>query len=99
MIARYSGPILGLFAFTVTVFAGLIVQNPVMITLQRGVFALVVFCMLGLVLGWAAQMVVREYERSRGAEIERRYPLDSDDMDVVTDEASGSVPDSGVTGA
>jgi len=98
MIARYTGPILGLFAFTVTVSAGLVVQNSVMITLQRGVFALLVFCVLGLVLGWAAQSVVREYERSREAEITRRYPLGSDDTDVVTDEASGSMPDSGLTG-
>ncbi len=98
MIARYAGSILGLFAFTVTVFAGLIVRNPVIITLQRGVFALLVFCVLGLVLGWAAQLVVREYARSREAEIAKRYPLDSDDTDVVTDDASGSMPDSGLTG-
>ena len=98
MIARYAGPILGLFAFTVTVFAGLIVQNPVIITLQRSVLALLVFCVLGLVLGWAAQLVVREYERSRQAEIAQQYPLDSDDTDVVTEAASGSMPDSGLTG-
>jgi len=99
MIARYTGPILGLFAFTLTVCAGLIVRNPVMMTLQRGVFALLAFCVLGLVLGWAAQLVVREYARSREAEIKRRYPLDSDDTDVGTDEASGSMPGSGLTGA
>ena len=98
MIARNSGPILGLFAFSVTLSAGLIVQNPVIITLQRGLFALLVFFVLGLVLGWAAQLVVREYERSRQAEIAQRYPLDSDDTDVVTEAASGSMPDSGPTG-
>ena len=98
MIARYAGPILGLFAFTVTVSTGLIVQNPVIITLQRAVFALLVFCVLGLVLGWAAQLVVGEYERSREAEIAQRYLPASDDTDVVADEASGSMPDSGVTG-
>lgn len=98
MISRYAGSILGLFAFTVTVFAGLIVGNPVLITLQRSVFALLVFCVLGLVLGWAAQLVVREYARSREAEIAKRYPLDSDDTDVVTGEASGTMPDAGLTG-
>jgi hypothetical protein len=99
MIARHAGAILGLFAFTVTVSAGLIVRNPVAVTLQRGMFAMLMFFVLGLVVGWAAQLVVREYERNCKDEIARRYPLDSDDKDVVADEASGSVPESELTGA
>jgi len=99
MIARYAGPILGLFAFAVTVFAGLIVENPVTITLQRAVFALLVFCMLGLVLGWAAQTVVQEYGRKRRSEIESRYPLDTSDTDVAEEEPSDSMPEAELSGA
>lgn len=99
MIARYAGAILGLFAFTVTVSAGLVVRNPVSITLQRGMFAMLVFFILGLVVGWAAQLVVREYERNRQDDIAQRYPLDSSDKDVAVDEASGSMPESELTGA
>ncbi len=77
MVARFAGASLGLLAFTITVTAGLLVQNPVHVTLSRSIFALLVFCLIGLVLGTVAQLVVAEFERGREAEIRKRYHEDS----------------------
>lgn len=99
MIARYAGSVLGLFAFSVTVVAGLVVQNPIAITLERGVFALFLFCMLGFILGSVAQMVVREFERSREAEILQRYELPPVDTEVAPTEAEASLSEGELTGA
>lgn len=72
VIARYTGACLGLLAFAVTSVAGLLTGNAVTVTLSRSLFALFLFCVLGLVLGGAAQLVVAEYERNRESEIRRR---------------------------
>ena len=73
MIARFAGAMLGLLAFTITVFAGLWVHNPVSVTLSRSILALFIFCVIGLVLGGAAQLVVTEHEKKRESEIRERF--------------------------
>jgi len=65
MIARYAGACLGLLAFGLVILAGLAVHNPPMVTLSRAVWALVVFCALGVVLGLVAQAVICEHARQR----------------------------------
>ncbi|MFH0982167.1 MAG: hypothetical protein V2A79_11570 [Planctomycetota bacterium] len=65
MIARFSGATLGLLAFSVAVLGGLWVGDPATVILSRAIWSLVVFCVLGLVLGTAAQAVVAEYARRR----------------------------------
>ncbi len=69
MVARFTGASLGLFAFSITLIAGLVVQNPFAVTLSRGIIALFTFCLIGLVLGAAADKVLSEHERSKTAEI------------------------------
>lgn len=73
MIARFAGASLGLLAFTIAVFGGLVTRNPFTVTLSRGILALFVFCLIGLVLGHLAQMVVAEHARKREAEIRARF--------------------------
>ncbi len=73
MVARYAGASLGLLAFTIVLIAGLFTQNPVNVTLSRGVLALFIFCLIGLVLGTAAQKVISEHEQKRESEIRDRY--------------------------
>ena len=73
MVARLTGAALGLLAFTVTVISGMIVENPVTVTLSRSILALFIFCLLGMVLGAAAQAVVAEHESQRVDEIKRRH--------------------------
>ncbi|MGB2987072.1 MAG: hypothetical protein WBE26_14460 [Phycisphaerae bacterium] len=92
MVARFAGASLGLLAFAVSAIAGLLVRNPVGITLSRSILALFVFCVIGLLLGSAAQMVIAEHERSREFKIRKRYRKDSVDTSE-TDQKNE--PDSG----
>lgn len=77
MVARYAGASLGLLAFTIAVFGGLVARNPFTVTLSRSILALFVFCFIGLVLGHFAQRVVAEHARTREAEIRARFAQDS----------------------
>ena len=65
MVVRYTGACMGLLAFGITVVAGLAVDNPPMVTLSRSVWALFIFCVLGLLLGTAAQAVINDHQRRR----------------------------------
>lgn len=95
MVARYAGAGLGLLAFTITVVAGLLVRNPVTVTLSRSILALFTFCFIGFVLGTVAQMVVAEREKKRESEIRKRY---SEGLPVAADEAAdGSTEDQGAS--
>ena len=76
MVARYAGASLGLLAFTIVLIAGLFTQNPANVTLSRGILALFIFCLIGLVLGTAAQKVISEHEQKRESEIRDRYQDD-----------------------
>jgi len=60
-MVRLCGAALGLLAFTVTILVGLSAGNPVESVLQRAVWALFAFCVLGLILGWVAYRVIDEY--------------------------------------
>ena len=73
MLARAAGASLGLLAFTVAVFAGLLVGNPVTAILSRSIIALFSFCVVGFILGGIAQIVVREHENKRAKEIVDQY--------------------------
>jgi hypothetical protein len=68
MIPRYSGAVLGFLAFGVATVTGVICGNPPEVVLGRALWALVVFCMVGLVVGAAGQAVANEFERRREAE-------------------------------
>lgn len=60
---------MGLLAFAVTTIAGLWVGVPSMVILSRAVWALLLFCVIGLVLGAVAQMVINEHYRRREKEV------------------------------
>lgn len=77
MVARLTSVSLGLFAFAVSTLAGLYVQNPATVTLYRSILALVIFSILGLAVGHAAQKVAREHLRAREAQVLQRYPDES----------------------
>ncbi len=91
MIARFVGAGLGLLAFCITILSGVYAQNPVTTTLSRSIFALFIFFLLGLALGTAAEVVVKEHEHSREAEILKRYREEPKQADE--DPASGSSTD------
>ena len=91
MIARYTGASLGLLAFAIATISGLLVQNPVSVTLSRGIFALFVFFIIGMALGHAAQMVIAEHESGQRSEIEKRYGEQDVDTEVDGAETESSV--------
>jgi 4-hydroxybenzoate polyprenyltransferase len=83
MIVRYSGGILGMLAFAVTVLAGLWVGNPFTVTLSRAIWALCVFCVIGLAVGWAAQYVIDDYARRRYDEVVKKPDAEPSPEEVV----------------
>jgi hypothetical protein len=72
MVPRFAGASLGLLAFSITIAAGLWVGNPVEVILSRSIFALFAFCLIGFLLGGAAQLVIAEFEKDRESEILKR---------------------------
>ncbi len=81
MVARVTSAGLGLLAFAVAAVAGLLARNPVEVTLSRCILALVLFSVVGWVLGSAAQWVIDEHERKRENEIRERYGPEPDGTD------------------
>jgi hypothetical protein len=87
MISRYTGAILGLLAFSASIIAGLVARNPASVILSRAVFALVLFCIIGLVVGGAAQFVIDDYARRRYKEL---LPEPSDEDAAPTEEGEST---------
>ena len=68
-MVRLCGAALGLFAFGVTILLGLTAGNPAEVTLLRAVWAMVVFCVIGLGVGWVAWRVLDEHALGRQREM------------------------------
>ncbi len=68
-MVRLCGAALGLFAFSIAIFQGLLANNPVDTTLIRAVEAMFAFCILGLFAGWVAQRVLDEHALRRHKEM------------------------------
>ena len=73
MVARFAGAGLGLLAFAVTTIAGLVSQIPADVTLSRSIFALFLFCVIGLFLGGVAQRVIDEHREKGESRIYARF--------------------------
>jgi hypothetical protein len=96
VVARVAGASLGLFAFMVSVIAGLVARNSTTLILSRSILALFVFCLIGLVLGAAAQKVVSEHGKTREEEIKGRFREPAEDG-AESREDSPAVDDSADT--
>ncbi len=79
MVTRFVGAALGLFAFSVSVLAGLYAQNPVRVVLSRSILALFVFFLIGVVVGHLAQRVIADHFNAREAEVRQEPGLNADD--------------------
>jgi membrane protein YqaA with SNARE-associated domain len=90
MIARYTGGILGTLAFSVSVLVGLWTGNPVLTILSRAIWALVLFCVIGLLLGAVAQYVIDDYARRRYQEVVPEAEEAADSAVGVTAEPVGN---------
>jgi len=90
MIPRFTGAALALAAFTVAVVAGLAVGNPPALVLERAVWSLLGFCLIGLIVGSAAQAVIREYQ----ARCEQDLPSADNPSSVGLNDEEKSTSDS-----
>ena len=68
-MVRLSGAVLGLFAFCVTILLGLAAGNPADVTLFRALWAMLIFCVIGLCAGWVAYRVLDEHAVRRHREM------------------------------
>ena len=68
-MVRLCGACLGLFAFSIVIFQGLMANNPAETTLVRGVEAMFAFCLIGLCAGWVAQRILDEHTVRRHGEM------------------------------
>lgn len=94
MLGRFSAAMLGLFAFSVTIVAGLIAGNGATVTLSRSIAALIIFSLIGWILGIAARAVIGEYHKKKADEIRNRYTAgpghkEGTDLPEPADAASG----------
>jgi hypothetical protein len=64
-MVRNCGACLALLAFGTTILRGLAVGNPAESTLVRALWALGVFLIVGLAVGWVGQIVVEEHHRQQ----------------------------------
>jgi len=81
MVARFTGAGLGLLAFAITAASGLLVGNPIEVTLSRSILALILFCVLGLLLGGTAHCVIAEHQRQSEASIREQVRAKSAETD------------------
>ncbi len=92
MVARYTGAVLSLFAFGLASVAGLIAGNPPEVVLSRALWALAVFCVIGLAVGATAQMVLGEYAIEKAAAVmpdENEMAVEFNDDETVDVAAVG----------
>jgi hypothetical protein len=92
MVVRLTGSALGLFAFAVTMVAGLWVGNPVPVTLSRSIFALFLFFIIGIALGGAAQAVLNEHQAQRERALRERIEETAKEADEDAAKSEDEIP-------
>ncbi len=93
MLAKLLAGILGLMAFAICILGGLSSGARAEVAIERGIKAMIVFCLLGWVVGWAAETVIFEKVRKEAEDaLEGREvpvagevePAESDDGQSAT---------------
>ena len=92
-MARLTGACAGMLAFSIAIFRGLSVGNPAEIILQRAIIALIVFCLIGLILGGMARRIIVEYALDKEKELMARFQEDQEPAtSIVTEEDAPEEP-------
>ena len=98
-MVRLTGACAGLLAFSVAILRGLSVGNPARVILERAILALILFCIIGMILGRISRVVILEYALNKEKEIMARFrgnpeSADSDDAEAgsLGDGAANSTP-------
>ena len=91
-MVRRAMAVLGLLAFTITILGGLVGGNRVEFILPRALWAMVLFCFLGWIVGWCAERVVAEHRAKQREEILGPAEEPAPDEAVPDDERNSSTP-------
>lgn len=104
-MVRLCGASLGLFAFAIAIFQGLLAGNPTPVILSRALWALPAFCIIGLIVGWVSYRVLDEHtirlNREMFSEIEEEKDAGAGpttDRRAASGENETSVPNRAVAG-
>jgi uncharacterized membrane protein len=68
MLAKLLAGILGLMAFFVCIAVGLVTGARAEVAIVRGLQAMLIFCLLGWVIGWVADSAIHEQVRKEALE-------------------------------
>ncbi len=83
---RRAGACLGLLAFCLTIVRGMGAGNPPEVILTRALWAMIIFFILGMVLGYAGHLAVNEHtvRRAKTLAVElERAPTGPDDAEAA----------------
>lgn len=69
MLAKLLAGILGLLAFFICIAGGLIAGARAEVAIARGLEAMLIFCLLGWVVGWTADSAIQEHVRKEAQEL------------------------------
>lgn len=73
MLVRMTSGSLALFAFSVAIFRGLWVDNPVTTILLRAWYALMIFMVVGALIGYVAKIVLEEHFKDRTKQVLEKF--------------------------
>ncbi len=93
MLRRTMG-VMGLLAFAITILGGLIGGNRVEFILPRALWAMAIFCMLGMIVGWAAEKIVQEHQAKQYAEVFGPKESGADPQEPLAAQENNSTADS-----
>lgn len=97
MLAKLLAGILGLMAFFLCISGGLLAGTRAEVAIGRSLKAMLLFCLLGYLLGWAAESAIHEHVRT-----EAQKALAKTSEQTETDDAgngpSASPPDAAPRG-
>ena len=96
-MVRLCGAVLGLFAFSIAILQGLLVNNPTEATLIRAVQAMFAFCVIGLCAGWVAQRILDEHAVRRNNEMFK--VVDEEEEEEASQGAQAAAPAGGASAA
>lgn len=94
-MARIYGACAGLLAFAITILRGLAVDNPTETILARALLAMLIFLVLGSVVGWVGQAVVDEHKRLMQEEEARAQEEAEAEIAAERDASAGDAGDEG----
>ena len=83
---RRAGACLGLLAFCLTIVRGMGAGNPPEVILTRALWAMIIFFILGMVLGYAGHLAVNEHTANRAKKLDvelERARAGPDDTEAV----------------